>query len=136
MPTRGVRAGVGYRAVRPQDCWGAVPGDAGYSRLVDRPGCAGPDNEWLQGFGDVYSHAVVIGANLDPISGDSPFEAARAYAAAIFLHRLSYRNGATRPTSGCVSLPNDELVSTIPLLDPTRDPHFAIAPAWLASTDL
>ncbi|MEP1124467.1 MAG: hypothetical protein ABJH68_11315 [Ilumatobacter sp.] len=128
----GVRAGIGYRAVRPQDCWGAVPGDAAYNKLVDRPGCPGPSNEWLQRFGDVYSHAVVIGANLDPISGDSPAEADRAYAAAIFLHRHSYRNGATRPTSGCVSLSDGDLVSTVRLLDPTLDPHFAIGPAdWL-----
>ncbi len=134
-PDPGVRSGIGYRAVRPQDCWGAVPGDADYNKLVDRPGCAGPENEWLQRFGDVYSHAVVIGANTDPISGDSPAEADRAYAAAIFLHRHSYRNGATRPTSGCVSLPAEELVSTVRLLDPTLNPHFAIGPAgWLRTS--
>ena len=38
--------------------------------------------------GDVYAHAAVIGANLDPISGDAPGET--PYAAAIFLHRHSY----------------------------------------------
>ncbi len=132
-PDPGVRTGIGYRSVRQQDCWGAIPGDAEYNKLVNRPGCSGPDNEWLPRFGDVYAHAAVIGANMDPISGDSPNEAGRAYAAAIFLHRHSYSsNGSTRPTSGCVSLAYDDLARTITLLDPTLDPHFAIGPtSWL-----
>ena len=49
---------------------------------ADRP------DEWLTSIGDVYSHAAVIGANLDPISGDEAGEP--ALAAAIFLHRNSY----------------------------------------------
>ena len=129
----GVKAGIGYRAVRRQDCWGATPGDADYNKVVDRPGCPGPDDEWLPRFGDVYAHAAVIGANMDPISGDEPAEADRAYAAAIFLHRHSYAaSGSTRPTSGCVSVPYADLAATIRLLDPRLTPHFAIGPtAWL-----
>ena len=131
----GVRAGIGYRDVRPEDCWGAIPGDPDYNHLVHNPGCVGPSDEWLQRYGDVYSHAALIGANIDPISGDSPDEADRAYAAAIFLHRHSYRNGLTRPTSGCVSLPYDDLVTMVRLLDPTLDPHFAIGPTdWLRTS--
>ena len=52
------------------------------------PGCPGPHDEWLAKYGDVYSHAAVIGANLDPISGDAAGEI--PFAAAIFLHRHSY----------------------------------------------
>lgn len=136
QPDPGVRAGIGYRSVRQQDCWGAIPGDADYNKLVDDTGCAGPDDEWLPRFGDVYSHAAVIGANMDPISGDSPAEAGRAYAAAIFLHRHSYTSsGTTKPTSGCVSLPQTQLAEIINLLDPTLEPTFAIGPiAWLRTT--
>jgi L,D-peptidoglycan transpeptidase YkuD (ErfK/YbiS/YcfS/YnhG family) len=124
QPDPGVQ--VGYRDVRPEDCWGAEPNTVRYGRLVDRPGCSGSD-EWLTRFGDVYSHAAVIGANLDPISGDAPGET--PYAAAIFLHRHSFAaNGSTRPTSGCVSLAYDDLVDTIRLLDPDLTPHFAIGP--------
>ena len=135
-PDPGVKAGIGYRSVRQEDCWGAIPGDADYNKLVNRQGCSGPDNEWLPRFRDVYAHAAVIGANMDPISGDSPNEAARAYAAAIFLHRHSYTSGgSTRPTSGCVSLPYDQLAAAIKLLDPALDPHFAIGPAnWLQTS--
>lgn len=118
---------VPYRDVRPEDCWGATANTARYQHLVNRPGCPGPDDEWLPRYGDVYSHAAVIGANLDPISGDEPGET--PYAAAIFLHRHSYDIvGNTKPTSGCVSLAYDDLVRVIRLLDPRLDPHFAIDP--------
>lgn len=130
-PDPGVRPGVSYRNVRPEDCWGATPNTADYQRLVARPGCPGPEDEWLPRFGDVYAHAAVIGANLDPVSGDEPGEP--PYAAAIFLHRHSYtESGTTKPTSGCVSLPLLDLATTVRLLDPTLTPHFAIGPtAWL-----
>jgi L,D-peptidoglycan transpeptidase YkuD (ErfK/YbiS/YcfS/YnhG family) len=122
-----------YRAVRNEDCWGATKNTARYQHLVNLPGCTGPD-EWLQRIGDVYAHAAVIGANLDPISGDAPGET--PYAAAIFLHRHSYSaSGATVGTSGCVSLAMPDLVDTIRLLDPRLSPHFAIGPTtWLRSS--
>jgi L,D-peptidoglycan transpeptidase YkuD (ErfK/YbiS/YcfS/YnhG family) len=122
-----------YRAVRPEDCWGASPNTARYQHLVNRPGCTGPD-EWLQKIGDVYAHAAVIGANLDPISGDAPGET--PYAAAIFMHRNSYAaNGSSLGTSGCVSLAIEDLVDTVRLLDPRLSPHFAIGPTdWLRSS--
>lgn len=128
-PDPGVRGA--YRDVRPEDCWGATPNHPDYQKLVNRPRCPGPDDEWLPRFGDVYAHAAVIGANLDPVSGDLPGEP--ALAAAIFLHRHSYdASGATRPTSGCVSLAMGDLVATLRLIDPALDPHFAIGPVdWL-----
>lgn len=115
-----------YRSVRYEDCWGAVKNSARYQHLVNRPGCSGPD-EWLHKIGDVYAHAAVIGANLDPISGDAPGET--PYAAAIFLHRHSYSpDGTPKATSGCVSLAMADLVDTVRLLDPRLRPHFAIGP--------
>jgi L,D-peptidoglycan transpeptidase YkuD (ErfK/YbiS/YcfS/YnhG family) len=127
-----------YRAVQRQDCWGATRHTARYQHLVDLPDCPGPDDEWLPRFGDVYAHAAVIGANLDPISGDAPGET--PYAAAIFLHRHAYTiagsaSGVTKPTSGCVSLAYDDLVATLRSIDPRLSPHFAIGPTdWLRST--
>jgi L,D-peptidoglycan transpeptidase YkuD (ErfK/YbiS/YcfS/YnhG family) len=122
-----------YRDVRPEDCWGATRNTPRYQHLVDLPGCPGPEDEWLPGYGDVYAHAAVIGANLDPISGDEPGEV--PYAAAIFLHRHSYlSSGEAKSTSGCVSLAYDDLVEVLRLLDPRLEPHFAIGPvAWLRS---
>ncbi|MDP9465486.1 MAG: hypothetical protein M3P52_12745 [Actinomycetota bacterium] len=127
-PDPGVRGP--YRLVRHEDCWGARPHAASYQHLVNAPGCTGPD-EWLTKIGDVYSHAAVIGANLDPISGDAPGEP--ALAAAIFLHRNSYStSGASNPTSGCVSLAEDDLEVALRLIDPALGVQFAIGPlSWL-----
>lgn len=76
----------------------------------------------------------MIGANLDPISGDDVGEV--PYAAAIFLHRTGYDGaGSSKPTSGCVSLAQGDLVDTLRLLDEPLDPHFAIGPTdWLRSS--
>jgi len=122
---------VPYRDVRPEDCWGATKHTARYQHVVDLPGCSGPDDEWLLRYGDVYSHAAVVGANLDPISGDKSGET--PYAAAIFLHRHAYAaDGSPKPTSGCVSLAYDDLVTTLRSIDPRLEPHFAIGPVdWL-----
>ncbi len=130
-PDPGVEAT--YRSVRREDCWGATANTPRYQHLVNRPGCGGPD-EWLESFGEAYAHAAVIGANLDPISGDEPGET--PFAAAIFLHRTSYTpSGVGKPTSGCVSLGYDDLVDTLRAIDPDLAPHFAIGPrSWLRST--
>jgi L,D-peptidoglycan transpeptidase YkuD (ErfK/YbiS/YcfS/YnhG family) len=113
-----------YRNVRLEDCWGALPQSPIYQQLVDRPGCTSPD-EWLTSIGDVYEYAAVIGANLDPISGDAPGEP--ALAAAIFLHRNAYSvSGASKPTSGCVSLTDEDLRVALRLMDPFLDVQFAI----------
>jgi len=114
-----------YRDVQAQDCWGATAGRSSYGHLVSDEGCPGPDDEWLPRFNQVYSHAAVIGANLDPVSGDQPGET--PYASAIFLHRHSYTSGGVaKPTSGCVSLAYNDLVDTLRIIDPRLNPHFAI----------
>jgi len=121
-PDPGVR-GL-YRNIRQQDCWGATPQSPIYQQVVDRPGCTSPD-EWLTSIGDVYEFAAVIGANLDPVSGDAPGEP--ALAAAIFLHRNAYTaGGASKPTSGCVSVADDDLRFALRLIDPGLDVQFAI----------
>ena len=119
-----------YRDVRYEDCWGATPHTSAYQSLVNAPGCASPD-EWLRQVGDVYGHAAVIGANLDPISGIVGGEP--ALAAAIFLHRNSYSgSGASRPTSGCVSLAEGDLEVALRLIDPALGVLFAIGEwSWL-----
>ena len=119
-----------YRLVRNEDCWGATPHTASYQQLVNDSACPSP-NERLSNIGDVYGHAAVIGANLDPISGALPGEP--AFAAAIFLHRNSYSaSGASRPTGGCVSLAEDDLEFALRLIDPRLGVQFAIGElSWL-----
>jgi L,D-peptidoglycan transpeptidase YkuD (ErfK/YbiS/YcfS/YnhG family) len=117
----GVNPGVHgtWRQVRAGDCWGATPNTADYNRLVTRAAaaCRTPD-EYLINFQGAYSRAAVIGANLGPSrSGDQPGEP--PLAAAIFLHRTSLDGaGNSRPTSGCVSLGNANLIYVLQRLVP------------------
>jgi L,D-peptidoglycan transpeptidase YkuD (ErfK/YbiS/YcfS/YnhG family) len=109
-----------WRQVRAGDCWGATPGTWRYNRLVHRSewACHSPD-EYLPNITGAYSQAAIIGANLGPRrSGDDPGEP--PYAAAIFLHRHSYMDGVTRPTSGCVSLGPRDLALVLRRLVPGR----------------
>ncbi|MGD9995407.1 MAG: L,D-transpeptidase family protein [Ilumatobacteraceae bacterium] len=127
----GVTAGA-YRRVQPGDCFGATPGTAGYGHLRDDTSCPGPDDEYLPDFTAAYSNAALIGANMEPnVSGDEPGEI--PYASAIFLHRFTYvsgQSGATKPTSGCVSLSQADLTSVLVALRPGA--QFVIGPTdWL-----
>jgi peptidoglycan hydrolase-like protein with peptidoglycan-binding domain len=109
-----------WRQVRAGDCWGATPGTHRYNKLVHRSAsnCVSPD-EYLPSITEAYSQAAIIGANLGPRrSGDQPGEP--PYAAAIFLHRHSYADGVSRPTSGCVSLDATNLSALLRWLVPGR----------------
>jgi L,D-peptidoglycan transpeptidase YkuD (ErfK/YbiS/YcfS/YnhG family) len=109
-----------WRQVRTGDCWGATPGTARYNRLVHRAAwrCRSPD-EYLPSITGAYAQAAIIGVNLGPRrSGDDPGEI--PYAAAIFLHRHSYIDGVSKPTSGCVSLAADDLAAVLRKLVPGR----------------
>jgi L,D-peptidoglycan transpeptidase YkuD (ErfK/YbiS/YcfS/YnhG family) len=114
----GTNPGVGgWHQVQFGDCWEATPGDPAYNTLVSRaPGeCVGPDDEYLPSSPGAYSRAALIDANMGPSrSGDQPGEP--GLAAAIFLHRFSFANGvngATEPTSGCVSLSAADLETVL-----------------------
>ena len=130
-PDPGVTAGT-YRRVQVGDCFGATPGTSGYGHLRYDANCPGPDDEYLPRFVTTYSHAALIGANMEPtVSGDEPGEL--PYAAAIFLHRHTYVSGSsgpTKPTSGCVSLASADLTSVLLGLD--AHSLFVIGPTnWL-----
>ena len=108
-----------WHQVRTGDCWVATPHVPEYNTLVTRPAakCTGED-EYLPRITGAYSRAALIGANLGPNrSGDQPGEA--PLAAAIFLHRFSYTvTGATKATSGCVSLSSVNLAAVLRALVP------------------
>jgi L,D-peptidoglycan transpeptidase YkuD (ErfK/YbiS/YcfS/YnhG family) len=115
-PPAGLRGG--WHQVQANDCWGATPNTPDYNLLVSRPdaACNNPD-EYLPNLPTTYSQAALIDANMGPNrSGDQPGEP--ALAAAIFLHRHTYRNGVAAPTSGCVSLNAENLARVLPRLVP------------------
>jgi L,D-peptidoglycan transpeptidase YkuD (ErfK/YbiS/YcfS/YnhG family) len=130
----GVTAGT-YRRVQIGDCFGATAGTAGYGHLRYDTSCPGPDDEYLPNFPTTYSNAALIGANMEPdVSGDAPGET--PYASAIFLHRFTYvsgQAGATKPTSGCVSLAQPDLSAVLTGMD--AGTQFVIGPTqWLLDT--
>lgn len=128
-PDPGVSAGP-YRWVQTGDCFGATPNTPGYGHLRYQVNCPGPDDEYLPNLPTTYSHAALIGANMEPdVSGDAPGEI--PYASAIFLHRHTYTSsGAVKPTSGCVSLNASNLSDVLVAMRPGV--VFAIGPAdWL-----
>jgi len=115
-----------YRRVQPGDCYGANPNTAGYGHWrVDATGCTG-DDELLAVNVQAYEHAVLIGANTEPdVSGDAAGET--PYASAIFLHRTTLdAAGQPKPTSGCVSIGHNQLVTAVRTIDPQLKPTFAI----------
>jgi L,D-peptidoglycan transpeptidase YkuD (ErfK/YbiS/YcfS/YnhG family) len=133
-PDPGVSAGT-YRAVQVGDCFGATPNTAGYGHLRYDTSCPGPSDEYLPRFLNSYTNAALIGANMEPsVSGDAPGEI--PFAAAIFLHRNTYvsgSTGATRPTSGCVSLAQGDLANVLVAM--TGDVVFSIGQSdWLLDT--
>jgi L,D-peptidoglycan transpeptidase YkuD (ErfK/YbiS/YcfS/YnhG family) len=135
-PDPGVTAGT-YRAVRAGDCFGATPNTPGYGHLRNDARCAGVDDEYLPDYVESYSHAALIGANTEPdVSGDAPGEIPNA--AAIFLHRHVYMSpgastGATKATSGCVSLAPADLARVLVAL--RSDVLFVMGPTeWLLDT--
>lgn len=111
----------GWHQVQPNDCWWADPGTAEYNTLVSasQAGCTG-ENEYLAANVQTYSRAALIDANMGPTRiGDERGETPRA--AAIFLHRHGYTaEGATRPTSGCVSLSESDLGFVLVKLIPAQ----------------
>ncbi len=117
----GVNPGVqgGWRQIKAGDCWGATPNTPSYNALVSTTAanCQSP-NEYLINFQQSYSRAALIDANMGPNrSGDAPGEP--PLAAAIFLHRHTFdADGNSRPTSGCVSLGNDNLIFVLQRLVP------------------
>ncbi len=102
-----------YRLVRNEDCWGATPNTSSYQAAGELlPGCASPRRMADPSIGDVYSHAAVIGANLDPISGDEAGEP--ALAAAIFLHRNSYSTSGASQADQRLRLARPRTTSSSP----------------------
>lgn len=110
-----------WRQVKAGDCWDATPGRSTYNTLTNRTaGNCGGDDEYLPDYRSSYSAAALIGANMG--SGRSGDQAGEPpLAAAIFLHHHSYAaNGASKPTSGCVSLGAGDLAAVLRALVPEQ----------------
>jgi L,D-peptidoglycan transpeptidase YkuD (ErfK/YbiS/YcfS/YnhG family)/peptidoglycan hydrolase-like protein with peptidoglycan-binding domain len=123
QPNPGVR--FPYRQLTPGDCWISDSASPAYNTLVRANPCRRP-NEDLYAIGaGAYRYAAITGYNTAPVVAGR--------GSAIFLHRHSYgAGGATKATSGCVSLAEPQLLAVLRWLDPAKQPRIAMGPeAWL-----
>jgi L,D-peptidoglycan transpeptidase YkuD (ErfK/YbiS/YcfS/YnhG family) len=127
QPDPGVR--YPYRRLTPGDCWISDAGSPAYNTLVRAEPCRRP-NEDLYAIGaGAYRYAAITGYNTAPVVAGR--------GSAIFLHRHSYGSGgATKATSGCVSLAEPALLTVLRWLDPAKQPRIAMGPeSWLLRPD-
>jgi L,D-peptidoglycan transpeptidase YkuD (ErfK/YbiS/YcfS/YnhG family) len=102
-----------YFRAGPDDWWDENPRSKLYNHHVHRARSPGGDSENLYYAGYVYSHAVVINYNTDPV--------VKGAGSGFFLHV-----SADAPTEGCVSIPAARLVQIMRWLNPALHPVIGI----------
>jgi L,D-peptidoglycan transpeptidase YkuD (ErfK/YbiS/YcfS/YnhG family) len=115
-PDPGVE-GFEWRHLRPGDCWSGIR--RAYNRWVERAPCASGDEDLWVSAGRAYRYAAVIDFNYRrPVFGRG---------SGIFLHVAT-----ESPTSGCVSLPERNLLAVLRWMRPGT--RILIGPtSWLRS---
>jgi L,D-peptidoglycan transpeptidase YkuD (ErfK/YbiS/YcfS/YnhG family) len=109
--------GFEWRHLRPGDCWSGIR--RAYNRWVERSPCASSDEDLWVSAGRAYRYAAVIDFNYrNPVFGRG---------SGIFLHVAT-----ESPTSGCVSLPERDLLGVLRWMRPGA--RILIGPTrWLRS---
>ena len=115
-----------YRQTQAGDCWISDVNSVAYNRWVSNSPCASPNE-------DLY--AVGIGAYRYAVVTDYNQAAKKGVGSAIFLHRNTYAtDGTSRPTSGCASFSEGDLLTMMRWLDPAKHPRVLMGSAtWLAA---
>ncbi len=111
-----------FRQVTTADAWIDDPAHPDYNRFVTIPDPANPpawfEKQKMRHNDFAYRWLVEIRHNSDPpVAGDG---------SAIFFH---IRRGVTRPTAGCTTMAESDLVRVIKWLRATRNPCYALLPA-------
>ena len=110
-----------YHTVNATDAWIDDPGSVDYNRHISIPDAEHPpawfEKEKMRHGDFAYHWLVEIRHNSDPpVAGDG---------SAIFFH---IRRGVTRPTSGCTTMAEPELVKLIQFLHADAHPQYALLP--------
>ena len=130
----GLRANPGsklpWTKLKSGDCWISDSAHPDYNTMVVQKPC-GAQNEdlWSIARRGPYAKAIVSGYNMNPVVAGK--------GSAIFLHLHSRTaSGATKPTSGCVSLSDWQLSVLLRRLDPATKPRIVMGPAhWLTASE-
>jgi L,D-peptidoglycan transpeptidase YkuD (ErfK/YbiS/YcfS/YnhG family) len=116
-----------YRQLQPGDCWISDVQSPLYNRWVSRSPCAAPNEDLYRISSGAYKYAVVTDYNWT--------KTVKGAGSAIFLHRHSYTaSNVSKPTSGCVSLRESDLLAVLRWLNPAKRPRIVMGPAsWLTA---
>lgn len=120
-----------YRTVHYGDCWISDVESDNYNEWVEQVPCGSRnENLWAIARAGAYANAIVTDYNMDPIVVGK--------GSAIFVHVHSRtKSGATKATSGCVSVSSSQLLALLARLDPAKQPRIVIGPsAWLRNPQL
>ena len=102
-----------YFRAGPNDWWDENPSSLHYNRHVHSSSSPGGASENLYDAGYVYSHAVVINYNMNPV--------VKGAGSGFFLHV-----SADASTEGCVSIPATRLTQIMRWLNPALHPVISI----------
>ncbi len=109
---------IPYQRVDSQDLWVDDVHSPDYNRWVWRGQTQASSYEELLRSDPLYEHALVPGYNEAPVVRD--------LGSAIFIHVEGERR---KETSGCISLPEKELVQVMQWLDTAQEPQLLVATA-------
>lgn len=103
--------GYPYIKLKENYCWVLRSSQKTYNSLVKGSPCVkGDENLFRIAKAGPYRRSIVLDFNMNPVI--------LGLGGAIFIHSHSYDGaGKTKPTSGCVSLTNGQLVKLLKLLD-------------------
>lgn len=120
-----------YRTVQYGDCWISDVESDNYNEWVEQIPCGSRNkNLWAIARAGAYANAIVTDYNMNPIVVGK--------GSAIFVHvHARTKSGATKATSGCVSVRSSQLLTLLARLDPAKQPRIVIGPsAWLRNPSL
>ena len=113
-----------FHTVTTADAWVDNPKSSDYNRFVTIPDPAHPpawfEKAKMRQGDDAYHWLVEIRHNADPPQPGA--------GSAIFFHIRRTKNGELRPTSGCTTMAEPELVNLIRFLRAGDHPHYVLLP--------
>lgn len=113
-----------FHTVTTADAWVDDPASPDYNRFVTIPDPAHPpawfDKAKMRHGDSAYEWLVEIRHNADPPQSGA--------GSAIFFHIRRTKNGELRPTSGCTTMAEPELVHLIRFLRAEDHPHYVLLP--------
>jgi L,D-peptidoglycan transpeptidase YkuD (ErfK/YbiS/YcfS/YnhG family) len=108
---RQIHTKMNYFQTTEDDVWVDDAGSSDYNQLVKRWQTKASSFEDMRRNDNLYKYGIVIGYNTDPV--------VRGLGSAIFFHVW---RGKEKPTAGCVAMSEEDIVTILGWLDPSKKP--------------